>query len=294
MEKKKRLGRGLDEVADLWLSSPSTASEHPEEITGSISGTAFKTISVIYPESLKVKGVLVVNIALEMAKLGFGSCILDYEPCNGSSVRSMIGNLFQNTSLGESQENSSSFHQVVRLYGMPSIHIFSHISNSYSGEVLAPLFSDGLFSQITSNNLQDSIIFLYHQDTLEVISMMKDIPSIIILTSRPRRESLLTSYAYIKAVSNKNPQARIWVILDEVVDRDEAVKAFTLLSETTSRFLPHLNHPLKYLGSMIHDQALGISFATRFPLVLTEENSLAKDSIKRIANNLVKFIENPD
>jgi MinD-like ATPase involved in chromosome partitioning or flagellar assembly len=127
-----------------------------------------------------------------------------------------------------------------------------------------------------------------------MIAKMDNIPPIVILVSKPRRESLLISYAYIKVIVKKAPCTQVWMVMDEVLDRDVAVKAFTLLSQAVIHRLSHESHPLKFLGSIIHDQALGISLATHYPLVLSEQHSVARDSIIRITANFIKSIENLD
>jgi hypothetical protein len=301
MEKKRKLGRGLDEVADFWLSSSSIPSENSEEkkikllsqntLNKSL-GFSSKSISILYPESSKVKGLLVTNFALELAKQGYGSSILNYEP-KESPLNAIMNNLFQNFSKAEDNGDSSTSHRILKLYGMPGIHLFSRARENLS-VTNTPQINDDLYIQISSNNMQESIILFNHQDTLEMITKMDNIPPIVILVSKPRRESLLISYAYIKVILNKAPRTQIWVIMDEVLDRDIAVKAFTLLSQAVIHHLSHESHALKFLGSIIHDQALGISLATHYPLVLSEQHSVARDSIIRITANFIKSIENID
>ena len=80
----------------------------------------------------------------------------------------------------------------------------------------------------------------------------------------------------------------------EVTDRDMAIKAFTLLSQIVVHRLSHVHHALKFLGSIIHDQALGISLATHHPLVLWEQHSIARDNITRITSNFMKALESPE
>jgi len=293
------LGRSLEEVADFWLTS-SPISHEPdvegESSTRSVSGTGpgftSKTISILYPESLKVKGLLLTNFALELAKQGYGSCILDYEP-HDSPVRLIMDSLFQSFSKGDDNEESSPFQRVLKLYGLPGIHLFSRSEEALS-HTPVPDVNDDLFPQLAGNNLLESIIVLHHPDSLETLSMMENLPPIILLVSRPRKESLLVAYAYIKTIVAKNPQAQVWMIMDEVKDRDIAVKAFTCLNQTAMRNLSPGCPPLKFLGSIIHDQALGISLATHYPLVLSEQHSVARDSIIRITSNFIKTMENPD
>ena len=301
MEKKRKLGRGLDEVADFWLSSPSIPSGNVEEQKVKIlppknpdkpHGFSSKSISLLYPESSKVKSLLITNFALELAKQGYGSCILNYEP-EESPLNAIMNNLFQNFSKAEDNGDSSTSHRVLKLYGMPGIHLFSKAMENFSVTNI-PRFNDDLYLQLSSNNMEESIILLNHQDTLEMLIKMNNIPPIVILVSKPRRESLLISYSYIKVIVNKAPWTKIWIIMDEVSDRDLAIKAFTLLSQVVNQHLSHESHPLKFLGSVIHDQALGISLATHYPLVLSEQHSVARDSIIRITANFIKSIENLD
>lgn len=294
MEKKKRLGRGLDDVADLWLSSTATTSNQTDFDGEGYTGFTSKTISLIFPESNKIKGLLITNLAFELAKLGYGPCIVDYT-VNSSAIKPFTNNLFHNTSIGESQKGSSESHQVFRLFGMPSIHVFSNTeSGDISEKIPLPLNTDNLFTKIERNNLQDSIIFLYHQDTLESIIDIEEIPSIVIMASKPRRESLLVSYAYIKTILNKNQHIKIWMIMDESSSFEEGLNAFSRLNESCKRLIPHIKHPLRFLGSIIHDQALGISLASRHLLVLSEENSSSKEGISQIADNIIKFLESTD
>ncbi|MGA1794369.1 MAG: MinD/ParA family ATP-binding protein [bacterium] len=299
MEKKRKLGRSLEEVADFWLTSSPISHESdsageslPRNAPGPGHGFTNKTISILYPESLKVKGLLLANFALELAKQGYGSCILDYEP-HDSPVRLIMDSLFQSFSKGDDSEEPSPFHRVLKLYGLPGIHLFSRSEESLS-HTPVPNITDDLFTQLAGSNLLESIILPHHPDNLEMISMMESLPPIILLVSRPRRESLLVSYAYIKTIAAKNPQAQVWMIMDEVKDRDVAVKAFTCLNQAAMRNLATTCLPLKFLGSIIHDQALGISLATHYPLVLSEQHSVARDSIIRITSNFIKTIENPD
>ncbi|MBN2372953.1 hypothetical protein JXL19_04100 [bacterium] len=313
MEKKRRLGRGLDEVADLWLSTTSIHSKETEEIVGPPSpenlednpeannecdktarftGFTSKTFSIFAPESSKSKGIFVTNLSLEMAKLGHGSCILDYEP-NISPLSSIFGNLFQKQPKGDNNEDPAGRRQIIRLYGMPSIHLFSNAIDK-PAHLNAPQYNDGLYSLIAVNRLQDSIIFLYHHDTLDVAAAMDVMPSNIVFLTRPEKESLLVTYAYMKTALGKNPDARIRIIMDEAAGRDEAEKAFSLLNQIAIRCLPKINHPLKFLGYIIHDQSFGISLANHIPLALSEESSPAKEGIARIAINLIKLIDKPD
>ena len=302
MEKKRKLGRGLDEVANFWLSSSSIPSSEdtddkkvkllsPKNLDKT-PGFSSKCISIIYPESSKVKGLLVTNFVLELAKQGYGSCVLNYEP-NESPLNAIMNNLFQNFSKAEDNGDSSTSHRILKLYGMPAIHLFSRARGILSIAKM-PQINDDLYLQLSSNNIEESIILLNHQDSLEMITKMDNIPPIVILVSKPRRESLLISYAYIKVILNKAPGTQIWIIMDEVLDRDTAIKAFTLLSQAVIHHLSHGSHALKFLGSIIHDQALGISLATHYPLVLSEQHSVARDSIIRIAANFIKSIENSD
>ena len=127
-----------------------------------------------------------------------------------------------------------------------------------------------------------------------IVNSMAYPPPIVVFVTKPQKESLLVCYAYIKTILRKNPGTRIWIVMDEVSDRDVAVKAFTLLNQIIIRRLPHAYHHPKYLGSIIHDQILGISLATHYPIVLSEQHSIARDCLIRITANFIKTLENPD
>lgn len=298
MEKKRKLGRSLDEVADYWLSTTPLTNEHSEDVEGNAlpkaepKGFQNRTISVFYPESSKVKGLILTNITIELAKQGYSSCVLDYLS-NDSPIKPIVNNLFESFSKTEGNGDSSASHRVLKLYGMPSIHFFTRPEEKLSDESI-PKKDDDMHSQLINHNLEGSITFLNHPDHLEMVSMMEFIPPVVVLVSRPRRESLLISYAYIKTILKKDPNTHILMIMDEVTDRDAAIKAFTLLSQIVVRRLSHVKQTLKFLGSIIHDQALGISLATHYPLVLSEQHSIARDNIIRITSNFMKALENTE
>ena len=296
MEKKRKLGRSLDEVADYWLSSSPLTHEHSKDVEGNAlpetatKGFQNKTISVFYPESSKVKGLILSNITIELAKQGYSSCVLDYLS-NDSPIKPIVNNLFESFSKTEENGDSSASHRILKLYGMPEIHFFTRPEENLGDESI-PKKDDDMHSQLITHHLEGSITFLSHPDHLEMLSMMEFIPPVVILVSRPRRESLLISYAYIKSILKKDPHTQILMIMDEVTDRDMAIKAFTLLNQIVVHRLSHVHHAPKFLGSIIHDQALGISLATHYPLVLSEQHSIARDNIIRITSNFRKALEN--
>jgi hypothetical protein len=301
MEKKRKLGRSLDDVADLWLSTAPLPSENAEDIQRKPSvvndsdlsyGFTSRTISLVYPESPKVKALLVSNFALELAKQGYGSCILDYE-AQDSPLKPIINTLIQSFSKVDDNGDSSTSHQILKLYGMPSIHFFSKTGENLLNTTI-PKTDDNLYSRLSNSGLEESIIILYHQDTLDIINAMDYPPPVVILVTKPKKESLLVCYAYIKTILRKNPHTRIWIVMDEVLDRDVAVKAFTFLNQIIIRRLSHAYHQPKYLGSIIHDQTLGISLATHYPIVLSEQHSIARACLIRITANFIKTLENPD
>jgi MinD-like ATPase involved in chromosome partitioning or flagellar assembly len=96
--------------------------------------------------------------------------------------------------------------------------------------------------------------------------------------------SLLRSYAFIKAMSKKSGAPGIHVIFDDTPTQEDA-------DHILSRFLGfienHLGYTVSYLGRLIQDEQLHLSIRQQRPLVLFHGNSVAKDTITGICSQLL-------
>ncbi|MGA1824066.1 MAG: MinD/ParA family ATP-binding protein [bacterium] len=270
MEKKAKLGRGLDEVSHFYLS----AAKKEEPDAGTPPRVNRNIVSVHHSGSDAIQSFFLSNLALELAKYQFPIYILDFCDNQDMNIKSKMKRLIK------SQGSSSRYS--VTLYGLPSIQVVE--VNPYEDDSIEDILS-------TANiNGDTCFVFLNTQNSLKINSNRNTASEFIVLT-KTDKISLLQSYAYIKFILEKSEKNKIYLILDEIDEEQEATRIYRRFAEYVER---KLSHTINYLGGLTHDEYLSRSIEEGKPLVLSQEKSITKEKVLLISKNfftLSNFLE---
>jgi len=272
MEKRQKLGRGLEEVSHYYLSgvddstNPKLKEDQPE-------GLLKRSISVYCPGSAQMRAFFLTNFALELIRNRVNVLIWDqgadpeYRPA--STMKNLI------------RKDEGSKADIVRLYGLPEIQILGHEGVTY-GYIKECIDSNGL-------SKQGYCLLINTRNDLESIPEGSDVPTDFILLTKVGKYPLLQCYAYIKVICKNHPCATIYIVLDEVQDQGLEIDLY-------SRFVQHVENKLsvglKTLGGIVHDEYLFRSIKDNDPLMLFPNQSLAKDSITTIGKEFFRLNNN--
>ncbi len=262
MEERTRLGRGLEEISQLYLS------DRPRETSGrehkpEPAPRQRRVTRIIHPGSRMLKSCFLANLSLELSKCQVPVVVWDDAARENIGTGSMLGKVLS--------EDLNPDAGTVRLYGLPDILVYQ--GDSGSSERLEALAQDLMGSG------RGPGIFMSINDTIESV-IQGGIMFDAVLLSGIDESSLLRAYAFIKVIWERDPSAGISIVFHEPGSADRAQDMFSRLSGFVKG---RLSGELGFLGHLAHDDLLDRSMEERKPIVLWHEQSESKDSITAVS-----------
>jgi len=261
MEERTRLGRGLEEISQLYLSErPREAA--PKEKKPDPPVRSRQVVRVLSPGPGAVKAAFVANIALELARSRCRVSVWDIPSGERAGVRDMLGALVRP---GLTPDAGA-----VNLYGLPDILV--HYAEEKPKEALEELIEEGSFAE------SDRYLLISAPDSVESLLRIT-VPSDAILLSAVDEASLLKCYAWIKLLLERDPLCRIHIAFCQPVSQDKARDLFTRLAGFVKE---RHQGSLSFLGCLIQDPLFQRSMDEQTPLVMYRDSSVAKDSLTAV------------
>jgi len=115
-----------------------------------------------------------------------------------------------------------------------------------------------------------------------VLSFLLAADEVLVVTT-PEPTSMTDAYAMIKAVSRRNENAKINLLVNMVRDRAEARRVFERISAVSRRFL---GLSLRDAGYVVNDPRVGAAVRARAPFVLNDGQSPASACITQLAHKI--------
>lgn len=288
MNKGKKLGRGLEEVSHLFLSSPQTDPSNNTAPDLTYTGPVFSKTPLVFGIfcclSIEVKSFFLANLSLEMAKCGRDVSVIDFG-LTYPSVRYLMGNLVD---LQDDFPSSNDYHldfkiENIKLYGFSKITIFSlgvPLDQIRSKNIMKKIFADERIreSKIVLMNLPNGIIlpepFSHLQKSLFIID--------------PEIHSLVETYSLMKKLSPLCQEYLIGTIVQEGKDIFLSRQYIEKLQKTANN---HINSDFRMLTTVdipIDQEAID-SIKLRRPLSLVEQTSASGKALAKLCEHLLEI-----
>jgi len=262
MEDKTRLGRGLDEVSQLYLTGGRR--DEPEgQIAAIKAHPARMPVKVYHPGSCLMQSFFLTNFALELARNRSSVFVWDCLGRHEAGIRALMKSIIP--------ADKDAGTATASLYGLPDIVICN--GSALSSEALAEIMTK-------IHSLEDEGFLLVNTPESLTAVMNDDIRADCILMSRTEEKALLQCYAYIKVIHKNGSAGDISLILD---DSDGEVEAEALFIRFARFVEEKLKYSLHYLGALHHDEYLDQSIEESRPLMLFQEHSETKEDIASIS-----------
>jgi len=262
MEDKTRLGRGLEEVSQFYLSGGrrdeagrqmKAIKAHPEKTS----------IKVYCPGSSLMQSFFLANFALELARNRLAVVVWDCLDGSEAGIETVMKSLIPALDgCGETR---------VSLYGLPDIVIYNESSNP----------SESLSALVSTIPCDEGCLLVNTPGHLSAV-VNDDLSADCIVMTRTDEKALLASYAYIKVILENGSPGDISLIFDDPGGQEEAKTLFRRFA----RFIEKKLHcSLHYLGSLRHDEYIDQSMEEARPLMLFQEPSGAKEDLACISRS---------
>lgn len=266
MEERTRLGRGLEDVSQFYLSGhPRDASKRTRKADTQPSRR--RIIRVFCPDSSLIKSSFIANFALELARNRFHVDIWDGDRSEGTDVEAMLQQVLHH---GPAAGTGT-----VKLYGIPDILVYN-----------ADEQPEGKLDELkgTSCLERDRFFLVSTPDSLDSVTGW-DAAFDAILITPIESSSLLRCYAYCKVVWERDPSCRIHIVFDDPPSEAGAYEIFSRFSGFVKERLsgdPHC------MGCLVHDEFFKESIREHKPLVLNHEASAAKESLLAMSASFIQ------
>jgi len=113
----------------------------------------------------------------------------------------------------------------------------------------------------------------------------------IILVTTPEPTAVTDAYALIKIVYRKNPNAKIFVVINKAKSRDEGMHTANKLKSVVSKFL---SYNLNILGIILDDLSVNKAVMQQVPFIIVYPQSNASSSIISITEKYIEQNFNED
>ena len=267
MKDKPKLGRGLDDVSQHFLS------RIPPRATLALATPAWRSIAVCHPGSLTLQSCLLTNLALELAKNRHQVRVQDFTPPGEARIKTLMGAIIP--------EEDSPGHTVIHLYGLPEIEIIeSNLSEAWLENQLAD----------RDENLPTGVLGRYFLVNAPGPSLEFFVKSRAcneyLLATKTDENSLLQAYAFCKVIRMKGAP-RIHLVLDDAPPGEQADQIFRQFAG----FVGHrLGCTLYLLGNLVHDERIQRSINEHMPLVLSQRGTEAGIRFSEICERLFEAV----
>lgn len=269
MKDKPKLGRGLDDVSQHFLSRPSQREMQPEAPAVL---TPVRAITVCHPGDPLLQACLVANFALELAKRRYPVKVHDYSVT--ARVRTFLRAILREEDCGPDLA-------VVRLYGLPEIEIreAGEARLDQTPPVRETPAWEGLRGRYQLVNAAGPLDFFREGGTSPEQ----------ILIAKAEEKALLQAYAYCKVMRGAGAQQINLILLDTsgMQDTTAVFRAFAGFVEQRLGCAPSL------LGALTPDEPLERSLTDGRPLVLSRGHSPAAAAIGEMCQRLLERAEGP-
>lgn len=270
MKDRPKLGRGLRDVSQFFLSGPSQDGQHHNELLSPTHRT--RTVCIFSPASPLIQSFFTANLALEMARHRFETRVLDYSMSDDARVKTLMRSLLDEEDLEPDRPAG------IILYGLPRIEITDRVSEGFfAGTETQEAAHD------TMKHEEDCLTLVNAGPNLDFIMMSEPFDHSIIIT-RTDGMSLLQAYAFIKVLNRRSQNSDVWVIFDGEEGSDHQ-RIFGLLSGFVDR---HLGKAVGFLGTLVHDESMEQSIREEKPLVLQARMSVAREALTGICSRFVE------
>jgi MinD-like ATPase involved in chromosome partitioning or flagellar assembly len=236
MNKLKKLGKGLEDISYLFLSSEQDEAPKKETMVE-------KTLKASQPILMPTKNIclvgnsqdlrdafLVINLALALARLGMKIAVIDMDedlPC----LNFILGNKLKDRS---ATDKHGFIHQGplgIKLAGLNE----SLMNRMSIDDDFKNLIREQLKSLETSVDL---VLISVGQKSLTFMNPLlgKSIEEFLILVS-PVKECMLDAYKVIKAIYSSNPVAKVGTIITDIEHMYEIDAVFNKMFSAVKKFL---------------------------------------------------------
>ncbi|HPJ92611.1 MAG TPA: hypothetical protein PKY89_01780 [Deltaproteobacteria bacterium] len=264
MDDKPRLGRGLEEVSQFYLTS-GRRDEPGRQIKAIKTHPIRSPIKIFHPGSSLMQSCFLANFALELARNRLHVFIWDCLDRHENSTCALMKDLIP--SYRDAAAATAS------LYGLPDIVIYKQ--SSHTDDTPAGLVT-------TLSTLEEEGCLLVNTPGSLTAVLPDDLSADCIVLTRTDEHALLQCYAYIKVILKNTSPGDIFLIFDDPGGDEETEELFSRFA----RFIEQkLNFPLHYLGSLRHDRYLEQSVEESRPLMLFQEPSEAKEDLASISRS---------
>lgn len=113
----------------------------------------------------------------------------------------------------------------------------------------------------------------------QVINVAASADSTLIVTT-PDPASLLDAYAAVKTIFRKNPDATMYVLVNQVTNPSDGERHFRVLDKIASEFV---QAKLQYVGAVRRDPTVSGWLAKRTPAVIGDPNGVVVQDVRRLA-----------
>jgi hypothetical protein len=262
MKDKPKLGRGLDDVSQHFLSSI------PPRPSIALATPAWRSVAVCHPGSLPLQSCLLTNLALELAKRRHQVKVIDFSPPGEARIKTLMGAIFP--------EEDSPGHAIVHLYGLPRIEIIESntseawLENQFTGRNEDP--PTGVLGRYFLANAPGPLEFFIKSMACNEY----------ILATKTDENSLLQAYAFCKVIRDKGA-LRIHLVFDDAQPGEQAERIFRQFAGFVGR---RLGCTLRLLGNLVHDERIQRSIKEHMPLVLYQGGTGAGIRFSEICERL--------
>ncbi len=283
--KTRRLGRGLKEVSEVFLSSEAASaypeSSRPESASSPLSEnphpSPIHAIGITEAEDKRISLFILCNIAVELARQGYRVLVVDDDPGAFNVSRLMglpeienhVENILINAPMG------------VRLaYRTPFLNDLAS-TGKISRSVDPPLWPeryrrfDLVLVHVAGRSLDDLGAFLNHL-------------SLCIAVSPPDPRGMLQTYTILKELHQRNRKIQMGVIIQTEEGEAQAEKAFSTIARNAKKFLRRNVISYSFLPK---EKIIDESIREKTPLVLKWTSSETRKHLYGISELIIEDYE---
>lgn len=278
MNKRKKLGRGIEDFSHLFISSMDSEKVPVAKALEEVK-TRTKTIAVLSEAEALCNPFLTLNLAIELSNLGKKVILMD--PCGRAPhINFFLGSISSSSSLSlgsNRQRKGSSKNQ------WDIDHVLMDIDIANSAYLLNEE-KEAISQNLTAIDAEADIVLVsVTSDQIHSFkTIMQNINDVIISTpSYP--VGMVKTYGMIKKVFLINPDAHLGLIVDELEEGEGSNKIFTRMENVVRK---HLKKPIHHLGTIHQEPAIEESLRSRKPLSLFKPDSQNVSSFKEMANTI--------
>ncbi|MDD5745685.1 MAG: hypothetical protein PHO30_00330 [Candidatus Omnitrophica bacterium] len=267
MNKVKKLGKGLEDISYLFLSSEQEndasrfSSSQPVTRDPAVPSLPTKSVCLIGNSADMRDAFLIINLSLALARLGMRIAVVDMDegfPC----INFFLGKNNEAPGLGDSNELIRKGPLGVQLAGLDR-NMLKRLSDSREkSRMLEQL------EAIEANT--DLIIVSISQDNLRRMEpVLRDVIREFLVIVPPQKEPMLDSYRAIKRIFSHNPLAKIGVIITDIAHMYEVEAVYTTMAGAVRKFLDKELYKYGFLFSVKQEMDAKANIASFYDADLT-------------------------